>query len=85
MNRSFKKTVKLTLCAALSGLSFIALYLGTIAGVFDLCAVVVGALCMAFAVIEFGGVWPWLVCAVASVLSFVLLPDKMVALEYIFL
>lgn len=85
MKSSFKKTVKLSLCAALAGLSFIALYLGTVTGVFDLCAVVVGALCTAFAVIEFGGVWPWLVCAVASVLSFVLLPDKMVAFEYVFL
>ncbi len=62
-----------------------ALYLGTVTGVFDLCAVVVGALCVAFAVIEFGGIWPWLVCSVTSVLSMAMLPDKMVALEYIFL
>ncbi|MBQ7835769.1 MAG: hypothetical protein IJ389_00770 [Clostridia bacterium] len=85
MKNSFKNTLKLTLCAVLAGLSFVAMYLGNITGVFDLCAVVVGALCMAFAVIEFGGVWPWLVCFVTSVLSLVLLPDKMVALEYIFL
>ena len=85
MKNSFKNTLKLTLCAVLAGLSFACLYLGNLTGVFDLCAVVVGALCTAFAVIEFGGVWPWLLCAVTSVLSLVLLPDKMVALEYIFL
>ncbi len=85
MKSSFKKTLKLTVCAVLAGLSFVALYIGNITGVFDLCAVVVGALCIAFTMIEFGGVWPWLVAAVTSVLSMVLLPDKMVALEYIFL
>lgn len=85
MKNSFKNTLKLTLCAVLAGLSFACLYLGNLTGVFDLCAVVVGAVCIVFAVIEFGGVWPWLVCAVTSVLSLVLLPDKMVALEYIFL
>ncbi len=85
MKNTFKKTMKLTICAILAGLSFACLYLGTVTGVFDLCAVVVGAVCIAFTVIEFGGVWPWLTCAVASVLSFVLLPDKMVAFEYLFL
>ena len=85
MKKTFKKTMKLTICAVLAGLSFTFLYLGTVTGVFDLCAVVVGAVCTAFAVIEFGGMWPWLVCAVTSVLSFVLLPDKMVAFEYLFL
>ncbi|MBR6651279.1 MAG: hypothetical protein IKL36_07725 [Clostridia bacterium] len=85
MKNTFKKTLKLTVCAILAGLSFVALYLGTITGVFDLCAVVLGAVCIAFSVIEFGGMWPWLICAVTSVLSFVLLPDKMVGFEYLFL
>ena len=83
--KSYKNALKLTLCAMLSGLSFVSLYLGTLTGVFDLCAVVIGALCTVFAVIEFGGAWPWLVTAVTTVLSFVLLPDKMVAFEYLFL
>ena len=85
MKNTFKNTLKLTVCAILAGLSFVSLYLGTITGVFDLCAVVLGAVCTAFAVIEFGGMWPWLICAVSSVLSFVLLPDKMVGFEYLFL
>lgn len=85
MKNTFKNTLKLTISAIIAGLSFVCLYLGTVTGVFDLCAVVVGAVCIAFAVIEFGGMWPWLVCAVTSVLSFVLLPDKMVGFEYLFL
>lgn len=85
MKNTFKKTLKLTVCAILAGLSFVALYLGTVTGVFDLCAVVLGALCVAFTVIEFGGMWPWLVCAVTSALAFLLLPDKMVGFEYLFL
>ncbi len=85
MKNTFKKTLKLTVCAIFAGLSFVALYLGTITAVFDLCAAVLGALFVAFAVIEFGGVWPWLVCAVTGVLSFLLLPDKMVGFEYLFL
>ena len=85
MKNSFKRTMKLTICAILAGLSFACLYVGTVTGVFDLCAVVIGAVCTAFVVIELGGMWPWLTCAVAGVLSFVLLPDKMAAFEYIFL
>ncbi len=77
--------MNLTVCAILAGLSFVALYIGTVTGVFDLCAVVLAAVCTAFAVIEFGGMWPWLICIVTSVLSFILLPDKMVSFEYIFL
>ncbi len=85
MKNTFNKTLKLSICAILAGFSFACLYLGTVTGVFDLCAVVVGALCVAFAMIEFSGMWPWLVCAVTSVLSFILLPDKMVGFEYLFL
>lgn len=85
MSKSYKNALKLTVCAILSGLTFVSLYLGTLSGVFDLCAVVVGAVCIAFAVIEFGGVWPWMVCAVVTTLSLILLPDKMVAFEYLFL
>ena len=69
--------------AMLAALSFVFMYLGTLTGVMDLCAVVVGALCCAFAVIELRGIWPWLVFAVCGTLCIVFLPDKFIALEYI--
>ncbi len=84
-NQKVNQTLRLTLSSILSALSFAALYIGCVTGVFDLCAVVVGALCTTFAVIELGGIWPYLICAVSTVLSVILLPDKMVALEYFFL
>lgn len=69
----------------LAALSFVLMYVGALTGVFDLCAVTLGALGCAFAVIEMGGGWPWLVAAVTGTLSVILLPDKFAALEYIVL
>ena len=74
---------RLCIAGVLSALGFVIMYLGALSGVFDLCAVVVGALCCIFAVIELGGCWPWLVASVTGVLCLVLLPDKFAALEYI--
>ena len=73
------------LCAAgvLSALGFAFMYFGALTGVLDLCAVVVGAVCCAFAVIELSGMWPWLVATVTGALCLLLLPDKFAALEYI--
>lgn len=77
------QTKRLALCAILSGLSLAVLYIGALSGIFDLCAVIVGALCTAFTVLEIGGIYPWLTGAVTGVLCILLLPDKFVALEYI--
>lgn len=79
----FKQTKRLAVCAILSGLSLAVLYVGALSGIFDLCAVIVGALCTAFTVLEIGGIYPWLTGAVTGVLCILLLPDKFVALEYI--
>lgn len=76
-------TRRLVAAAVLSALGFVFMYLGTLTGVMDLCAVVVGALCCAFAVIELSGFWPWLIFAVTGTLCLLLLPDKFPALEYI--
>ena len=74
---------RLCVSGVLSALGFVIMYLGALSGVFDLCAVVVGALCCVFAVIELGGQWPWLVAIVTGTLCLLLLPDKFAALEYI--
>ena len=84
-SKSFKKTKRIAVSALLAAISFVVLYLGALTGVFDLCAVVVGALCVTFAKIEMGSWYPHLIAAVTFVLSFLLLTDKMVAFEFIFL
>lgn len=75
-------TKKLAVSAMLAALSFVLMYIGALSGVFDLCAVTLGALGCAFAVIEIGGAWPWLTAGVTSVLCLFLLPDKFAAMEY---
>ena len=84
-SKTFKNTKRIAVSALLAAISFVALYLGALTGVFDLCAVVVGALCVTFAKIEMGGWYPHLIGAVTFALSFLLLTDKMVAFEFLFL
>lgn len=79
------KSKRLVFASLLCALSFVFMYVGTLTGVFDLCAVVVGAVCTIFAAIEMGGAWPWLVFAVTGTLCALLLPDKFIAMEYIVL
>ena len=52
MESSHKQTKRIALCAILSGLSLAVLYIGALSGIFDLCAVIVGALGIAFVVLE---------------------------------
>ena len=80
--RSFNKTRMLALCSLFSALSVIILYMGSLIEVIDLSMAVVASLLVIIAVIEMGGVYPWLIYAVTSVLSFLLLPNKFVVLVY---
>lgn len=74
-----KKTVLISMFAALS---VALLYVGSIIEVLDISAAVVASLLCIVTVIEYGGGAPWLVYAVTSVLSLVLLPYKMPAFMY---
>ena len=85
MDTGLKQTKRIALCAILAGCSLALMYVGALSGIFDLCAVVFGALCIAFTVLEIGGMYPWLTAAVTGVLCLLLLPDKFVAMEYIVL
>lgn len=76
---------RLAAAAMISALSFALMYVGTLAVVFDLCAVAIGAVGTAFAVIELKGIWPWLTAFTCSLLCLLLLPDKFAAVEYIIL
>jgi len=65
-----------------SALSVALLYLGTVIEVFDMTAAVIASFLCVVAVIEYGGSAPWLVYAVTSVLSLLILPNKMPAFMY---
>ena len=76
-------TRRLTTCAMLVALGVVLLYLGSMIEVLDISmAVIVSCFCI-FAVIEYGKSAPWLIYAVTSVLSLVLLPNKTPALLYL--
>lgn len=77
------KTRILALCSLFSALGVIILYMGALIEVIDLTMAVVASLLVILAVIEFGGAYPWLIYAVTSLLSFLLLPNKFVVLVYV--
>ena len=81
-NKTFNKTRVLALCSLFSALGVIILYLGALIEVIDLSMAVIASLLVIIAVIEIGGVYPWLIYAVTSLLSFLLLPNKFVVLVY---
>lgn len=78
-----RRTTKLlALASVLSALSVILLSLGSILQLFDLTAVAIASLIVAFAVIEMKGRYPVMIWGVTSFLSMLLLPDKFGALCY---
>ena len=77
------QTKKLTVCAMLSALGVVLLWLGSAIEVVDISMAVVASLFCVFAVIEYGGVAPWLIFAVTGVLSLLLLPQKTPAVLYL--
>ncbi len=77
-----KRTKILTLSAALVALSVVLMFLGSLVEVLDLVMLFVASLFLAFAVIEFGGGWPWMIYAATSVIGVLILPNKFVVCEY---
>ena len=67
----------------LAALGVVFLYIGSIVQVMDITMAVVASLCCAFAVIEYGGSYPWLIYAVTGVASLIVLPQKEAAVIYI--
>lgn len=70
------KTGKMTFSAILSALGVIILYLGSVINVLDLTAVALASFFVFFAVMELGMPYQYLIYAVTSVVSLILLPDK---------
>ena len=83
MANSSRKQIKyLTISAMLSALGVIILALGAFIEVIDLTVAVVASLLCVWAVIEMGGMYPWMIWLVTSAVGFLLLPLKTPALFY---
>ena len=82
---SLSLTRRLAFSAIIAALSVVFLYIGCLTSVLDLSAAALCALLTMLVVVEIGQRYAWLTVAVAGVLSMLLLPDKLVAVEYIFL
>jgi len=80
---TLKKSKRIALSAILSALSVLFLYLGSVIEVLDLTTGAFASIIIVLAVIEIGGSSPWLIYAVTSVLSILLLPNKFPAVLYI--
>ncbi len=76
------KTRKLATAAMMSALGVVVLYLGSVITVLDLTAVAIASLFVFFAVIELGTPYQYLIYAVTSLLSLLILPDKLAAVTY---
>ena len=78
-----ERTKKVALCAMLSALGVVVLYLGSLIEVLDISMAVIASLFAVMAVIEYGGLAPWAIYAATGILSVVLLPSKLPAVMYI--
>lgn len=81
--RTRDKTRRLALCALLSALGVVLLYLGSLIEILDLSLAAVAPLLVIYVAIELGGYWPWLVYLVTGFLSLLLLPNKFGAVVYL--
>ena len=64
-------------------MSVIILYFGAVFDVMFLSMAAICSVIVVYAVIEIGGTYPWLIYIITSVLSMLLLPNKMPALAYL--
>lgn len=78
-----ERTKRLSMCAMLSALGVVVLYLGSIIEVIDISMAVIASLFAIFAVIEYGAGYAWSIYAITGILSAVLLPNKFPALMYL--
>lgn len=78
-----KKTKQLAFLSLMSALGFVFLLLGSFLQVFDLCAVLASAVLIFIVCEELGAVKALAAYAVCATLALLLLPYKLVAMEYI--
>ena len=78
-----KNTKIISVCAVICALSTVLLLFGSVTQIMDLTMVALCSMLVTYSVIEIGGAWPWLVWAVTSLLSLLLLPDKFGGVVYL--
>ena len=78
-----KQTRRISACGILSALGVICLSGGSLIEVMDLSMIMIASFLIAFAVIEMGKRWAWLIWGVTALLSLLLLPNKLAALLYL--
>ncbi|MBR2336106.1 MAG: hypothetical protein IKA62_07795 [Clostridia bacterium] len=78
-----KQTKKLTLGAILSAMGVALLFLGSFIETLDLTMAALASFFCIFAVIELGGIYPWLIFSVTGVLSVILMPYSMTGWFYL--
>ncbi len=81
-NNTRKQIKYLTVSAMLCALGVIILALGSVIEVIDLSVAVIASLLCVWAVIEMGGIYPWMIWIVTSIVGLLLLPLKTPALFY---
>ncbi len=82
-NEKTMKTRRLAFSAMLSALGVVILYLGSVINVLDLTMVAIASLIIFFAVMELGTPYQYLIYAVTSLISVLILPDKVAAVTYL--
>ena len=73
---------KLALSALFSALSVVILLSGQLFSVFDLTALAAASVILVVAALELGNPWTWLCWGVVSVISLIILPEKIIAIGY---
>lgn len=71
------KTKKITVSAMLAALGVAMLFIGSLIETLDLSMAALASFFCVFSVIEIGGAYPWLIYAVTSVLSILIMPHSM--------
>lgn len=78
-----ERTRRVAMCAMLSALGVVVLYIGALIEVLDISMAVIASVFVIFAVIEYGSAAPWMIYGVTGILSAILLPQKLPAAMYI--
>ena len=78
-----RRVKRLCVCALLCSLGVVILYFGALLDVFELCVVALAAMLIVPVVIEYGRGYPWAIYLGTSLLSILLLPQKMPGVTYL--
>ena len=81
--RQRKRTRATVLSAMLTALGVVILWIGYASRIADLTSVVVAAVIIVIAQVELGHPWTWMIGGATAVLSFILLPDKLLPIIYL--